>query len=81
MITKQFLKYACVATLGMGLHFAILTSLTELTGLYYWASFLAALPFTYTVKFLLDKYWTFKLQCPTIERPVLITEQHPAPLS
>ena len=58
--SRQLVKYSIVATFGLILHFFILTGLTELAGLHYTLSFLAALPFTYTGKFLLDKYWTFR---------------------
>ena len=63
MVTgKQFVKYAMVATFGLVLHFTILTGLTELAHFHYTLSFLAALPFTFGTKFLLDKYWTFRNQ-------------------
>lgn len=57
--SKQLIKYGIVACVGLGLHFAILLSLTELAGLHYSLSSLTALPVTFFTKFTLDKYWTF----------------------
>jgi putative flippase GtrA len=55
----QFIKYTLVAVAGLLLHIGILTGLVELVNVHYTLAFLAALPFTFGGKFLLDKYWTF----------------------
>ena len=55
----QFVKYTIVALAGLLLHMGILAGLVELAGVHYTLAFLAALPFTFAGKFLLDKYWTF----------------------
>ncbi len=55
----QFVKYTLVAVAGLLLHMGILAGLVELAGVHYTLAFLAALPFTFGGKFLLDKYWTF----------------------
>jgi putative flippase GtrA len=56
----QFVKYCAVAMLGLLMHLGILSALVELLNLHYTVAFLAALPFTFASKFLLDKTWTFK---------------------
>ena len=55
----QFLKYTLVAVVGLLLHMGILAGLVEFAGVHYTLAFLAALPFTFAGKFILDKYWTF----------------------
>ena len=55
----QFGKYTLVALAGLLLHMGILAGLVELAGVHYTVAFMAALPFTFGGKFLLDKYWTF----------------------
>ena len=55
----QFVKYTIVALAGLLLHMGILAGLVELAGVHYTLAFLAALPFTFGGKFILDKYWTF----------------------
>ena len=55
----QFLKYTLVAVAGLLLHMGILAGLVEFAGVHYTLAFLAALPFTFAGKFILDKYWTF----------------------
>ena len=55
----QFVKYIIVALAGLLLHMGILAGLVELAGVHYTLAFLAALPFTFAGKFILDKYWTF----------------------
>lgn len=59
-ITGQFIRYGCVGTLGFCLHLAIIGGLVEWFGLKYWVAFPLAIPLTYTTKFLLNKYWTFR---------------------
>jgi hypothetical protein len=55
----QFVKYTLVALAGLLLHMGILAGLVELAGVHYTLAFMAALPFTFAGKFILDKYWTF----------------------
>ena len=55
----QFVKYSIVAVAGLLLHMGILAGLVELAGVHYTLAFMAALPFTFAGKFILDKYWTF----------------------
>jgi hypothetical protein len=55
----QFVKYTIVAVAGLLLHMGILAGLVEFAGVHYALAFMAALPFTFGGKFLLDKYWTF----------------------
>ena len=55
----QFVKYSLVAIAGLLLHMGILAGLVEFAGVHYTLAFMAALPFTFAGKFILDKYWTF----------------------
>tara|TARA_R100000687_G_C6311894_1_gene100828 strand:+ start:23 stop:373 length:351 start_codon:yes stop_codon:yes gene_type:complete len=55
----QFIKYSLVAVVGLLLHMGILAGLVEFAGVHYTLAFMAALPFTFGGKFILDKYWTF----------------------
>jgi hypothetical protein len=55
----QFIKYSLVAVVGLLLHMGILAGLVEFAGVHYTLAFMAALPFTFAGKFILDKYWTF----------------------
>jgi hypothetical protein len=55
----QFIKYSLVAVAGLLLHMGILAGLVEFAGVHYTLAFMAALPFTFGGKFILDKYWTF----------------------
>ena len=55
----QFVKYSLVAVAGLLLHMGILAGLVEFAGVHYTLAFIAALPFTFAGKFILDKYWTF----------------------
>ena len=55
----QFVKYSLVAIAGLLLHMGILAGLVEFAGVHYTLAFMAALPFTFGGKFILDKYWTF----------------------
>ena len=55
----QFIKYSLVAVAGLLLHMGILAGLVEFAGVHYTLAFMAALPFTFAGKFILDKYWTF----------------------
>jgi putative flippase GtrA len=57
---QQGFQYAVVGLLGAVLHLGMITLGMELVGLPYWAGFVLALPFPYSTKFLLNKYWTFK---------------------
>jgi putative flippase GtrA len=58
-IAWQVVKYALVGLWGVALHLAIIALCINLFGLPYWVGFIAALPFTYSSKFLLNKFWTF----------------------
>jgi putative flippase GtrA len=59
-ITGQLIRYAFVGGFGFVLHLSIIALQVELLNVPYWLAFPLALPFTYSTKFLLDKFWTFK---------------------
>ena len=59
-IAFQYLRYSMIAAVGISLHAGIMFSLTEWAGLPYMLSFAMGLPASHTVKFTLDKLWTFR---------------------
>lgn len=59
-VSAQAVKYSLVGVAGLVLHWAVLTGLVELAGVHYQVAFAVALPFTFTSKFILDKFWTFR---------------------
>ncbi len=56
---RQMFRYACVGGAGLCLHLGSTTFLVEVWDVPYTIAFFGGLPFTYTGRFLLDKYWTF----------------------
>jgi putative flippase GtrA len=59
-IIREYLRYSVIAAIGISLHAAIMYSLTEWVGFPYMLSFTLGLPASHTVKFTMDKFWTFK---------------------
>lgn len=59
-LLQQFAKFALVAGAGIILHLLIITGLVEGVGAHYVVAFVVALPFTLSLKFALNKIWTFR---------------------
>jgi putative flippase GtrA len=59
-IVREYLRYTVIATVGITLHAAIMFAATELLSVPYMVSFCFGLPASHTVKFTLDKLWTFQ---------------------
>jgi len=60
MIAKQYLRYTVIASVGISIHAAFMFGATEIFNVPYMISFCFGLPASHTVKFTLDKLWTFK---------------------
>lgn len=59
-LALQYLRYTIIAAVGISLHASIMYTLTEWAGIPYMVSFVFGLPASHTVKFTLDKIWTFR---------------------
>jgi len=59
-VLHQYLRYTVIAAVGISIHASIMFTSTEWLGVPYMISFVFGLPASHSVKFTLDKFWTFK---------------------
>jgi len=73
-IAREYIRYTMIAAVGISLHATIMYTLTEWVGLPYMASFTLGLPASHTVKFTLDKIWTFRESRYSVPDPVIAND-------
>lgn len=73
-VAKEYIRYSMIASIGITLHAAIMYALTEWVGLPYMLSFTFGLPASHTVKFTLDKIWTFRQAGYGLVEPVIAND-------